>query len=289
MKGAFIAVDWGTTNRRAYLMEEGRVTRMERDARGILTVAADDFGKEAQGIRARLGDLPLLCIGMIGSRRGWREVPYVQSPASFEGLAAGTVWVEPGRAAITPGVSFKAADRCDVMRGEEIQFLGAKAAALAPDGALLCQPGTHSKWVRLENGCIKENSTALTGELFSLLKEHSLLKEVLTGEVRMNAAFLEGVREGGKQRLLSSLFGARAAHLLSVRAASDGAAYVSGLLIGSDVQSHLPNQGEVHIIGDAPLAPLYAAAVSQFGGRAHLIDSSAAFVAGATRLWNLLS
>jgi 2-dehydro-3-deoxygalactonokinase len=261
---------------------------MERDAAGILAVAPEHFAQEAAGIRARLGDLPLLCIGMVGSRRGWREVPYVEAPAGFDALAAGTLWVEAGRAAIVPGVSLQNLERCDVMRGEEIQFLGAQSAGLAPEGALLCQPGTHSKWARLGEGGIGEFSTALTGELYSLLREHSLLKEVLTGAVQLDGAFREGVREGRKQRLLSSLFGARAAHLLRQRAAGDGAAYVSGLLIGSDVQTHLPADGEVCIIGEVPLAPLYAAVVSELGGRAHLIDSSAAFVAGASRLWELL-
>ncbi len=289
MKGDFIAVDWGTTNRRAYRITAGRAAQLERDAHGILMVAPGQFPNEAAALRARLGDLPLLCIGMVGSKRGWREVPYVEAPASLEGVADGVRWVEPERAAIVPGVSSRAMDRCDVMRGEEIQFLGANAAGFAPDGACLCQPGTHSKWARVVDGRIQEFSTALTGEFFSLLRDHSLLKEVLIGEIQLNTAFREGVREGCRQRLLSSLFGARAAHLLGARAPGEGGAYVSGLLIGSDVHSHLPPANEVYIIGDVPLAPLYAAAVLEVGGTAHLIDSGAAFLEGATRLWELIA
>ncbi len=109
------------------------------------------------------------------------------------------------------------------------------------------------------------------------------------GDVSPGAAFDAGVDEGRKQRLLSSLFGARAAHLLNGRPRAEGASYISGLLIASDVQSHLCAGEEVYIIGDVPLAPLYAAAVGRLGGRAHLVDSRAAFLEGAGQLWELLA
>ena len=105
MNGPFIAVDWGTTNRRTYRIENGRATHIERDGRGVLAMHRDDFAREAAALRARWDDLPLLCVGMVGSRRGWREVPYVPTPASLANLALGTVWVEREAVAITPGVS----------------------------------------------------------------------------------------------------------------------------------------------------------------------------------------
>src|SRR5882757_6426188 len=223
MNGPFIAMDWGTTNRRAYRIENGRATQIERDGRGILAMQPDDFAREAAAIRARWGDLPLLCVGMVGSRQGWREVPYVSTPASVANLALGTVWLERGAVAITPGVSHVAPDRCDVMRGEEVQFFGAVAAGLAPADRLLCQPGTHCKWARVEAARIREFSTAMTGEIYSLLRRHSLLTKMLEGEAAIGPAFRDGVLEGCKQTLLSSLFGARAAQLLNVRSAGEGA------------------------------------------------------------------
>ena len=289
MRGPFIAVDWGSTNRRAYRVAAGSAVPAQRDARGILALRPEEFAPEAAALRGEGSGLPLLCAGMVGSWRGWREVPYVSSPASLAQLAAGTVWVEPGRAAIVPGVSFRSAGRCDVMRGEEIQFLGAAYAGLAPDGELLCQPGTHAKWTRIRDGQIGEFSTALTGELYSMLRAQSLLKEVLTGEVAPHAAFCEGVHEGSRQTLLTSLFGARAAQLLSARPPAEGASYVSGMLIGSDVHSHLRGARDVYVIGEAPLAPLYGAAIGHLGARAHYIDSGTAFLAGAIRLWELLA
>ena len=98
MNGPFIAVDWGITNRRAYRIENGRPVGVERDGHGILAV--QDFAREAAELRARWADLPLLCVGMVGSRRGWREVPYVATPANLAKLAHGTVWVERGTVAI---------------------------------------------------------------------------------------------------------------------------------------------------------------------------------------------
>jgi 2-dehydro-3-deoxygalactonokinase len=290
VKGAFIAVDWGTTNRRVYRVENGKASSVERDGCGILAVHGNDFAREAAKLRERWDNLPMLCSGMVGSRRGWREIPYVPTPASVATLAHDTVWIERGAVAITPGISHVAPDRCDVMRGEEVQFFGAVAAGLAPAGRLLCQPGTHSKWARVEGGQIREFSTAMTGEIYSLLREHSLLAEMLQGDTVAGPAFYDGVREGCKQNLLSSLFGARAAQLLNVRPAGDGAAFISGVLIAGDVQAHLgAGNDEVIVIGDAPLAALYAAAIETLGGRVNIVDGAAAFVAGISQIWGALA
>jgi 2-dehydro-3-deoxygalactonokinase len=288
MKGPFVALDWGTTNRRAFRIADGAASDVVRDDRGILA-SAGVFAEEAAALRRRFDQLPLLCVGMIGSARGWREVPYVAAPAGLQDLARGTVWVEPGIAAITPGVSLVAADRCDVMRGEEVQFLGAVAAGLVPAGALLCQPGTHAKWAQVQGDALRQFSTAMTGELFSLLLQHSLLTEVLKGAVTDGDAFRQGVEEARKRTLLTSLFGARAAYLLRRRAAQDGASFVSGLLIGTDVLAQLDaSASEVYVLGDAPLGPLYCSVIEAMGGKAHLVDSAQAFIAGASRIWELL-
>lgn len=291
MKGPFIAVDWGTTNRRVFqIAEDGEVILSERDARGILAVGRDHFEREARELRRRLGDLPLLCAGMVGSARGWRQVPYVTVPANIADLARAVLWSEPGEAAIVPGVSLRTPERTDVMRGEEVQFLGAVAATLAPSNSMLCQPGTHCKWAQVQGDRLVDFTTAMTGEVYSLLRNHSLLAEVMEGPVHDGAAFREGVSEALKQDLLASLFGARAAMLLNSRPAADSAAFVSGLLIGSDVRARIGHAGvNVHVLGDPPLASLYAAAIEICGGKAHQVDSAEAFVAGITRVWSAMA
>lgn len=288
VKGPFIAVDWGTTNRRCYLIEsDDRVMGSERDERGILRLSVNDYEQEVRVIRARFGDLPLLCAGMVGSNRGWHEIPYVEAPADLPAIASRAVWVAPG-VAILPGVSLITADRVDVMRGEEVQFLGAVAARLVPPAALLCQPGTHCKWARISCGTLHEFTTAMTGELFALLKDHSLLGAHLDGPVDDGAAFLEGVAAASRHDLLASLFSARAASILGRRPEQDIPAYVSGLLIGSDVGARVKPGIDVFLLADAQLGALYAAAITALGGKVHLIDSHTAFTAGITALWRLI-
>lgn len=284
MTPAFIAIDWGSTNRRTFLVDEaGRVLRAERDGKGLLSVPSDGFGAEVDAIRSRLGDLPVVLAGMVGSARGWVNVPYLSAPAGIDDLAANLHWVEAGKTAIVPGLADVAGD---VMRGEEVQFLGAVAAGLVPSDSLLCQPGTHCKWARMKDGKIAAFSTAMTGELFGLLRDHSLLADFLTGEVRDGVAFREGVAAGLCGSLATLLFGVRAAALLGSRSVEDSAAYASGVLIGHDVGgARIAPGAKVHVLADAHLGELYAAAIAVAGATAISIDSQAAFLAGMNRIW----
>jgi len=145
----FLAVDWGTTNRRVFLIDGGVVAKTERDDRGVTSV--QDFAAEAAAIRQRFGDYPMLLAGMVGSNIGWRPAPYVAAPAGIAELAAGLLRIDD-RTAIVPGISTLVNGRPDVMRGEEVQLLGAVAAGLVPADSLLAQPGTHCKWVEMQGG-----------------------------------------------------------------------------------------------------------------------------------------
>lgn len=284
---SFLAVDWGTTNRRVYRIgPDGGVEDTQRDDRGVLAIAAGGFAAEAEAMRARMGDLPILCAGMVGSNRGWAEVPYAPCPAGVEDLAALVRWIEPGRTAIVPGVAWHGEGRSDVMRGEEVQLLGAVLSGMAPADTLLCQPGTHCKWAWMESGRIARFATAMTGEMFALLKAHSLIGAQMDGAVTPGVEFLRGVTDAAEGNLLTHLFGVRAAF---VTGASDGlgaTSYVSGLLIGSDVRSQL-REGDSHtyILADPQLGALYSAAIEAVGSNATLLDSRAAFVAGITHIW----
>ncbi|UZK64658.1 2-dehydro-3-deoxygalactonokinase [Sphingomonas sp. M1-B02] len=281
----FLAVDWGTTNRRVFLIDQGQVVRTERDDRGV--TAVEDFESDAAGIRAQFGDLPMLMAGMVGSTVGWRVAPYVPAPAGLADLAANLLWIDD-RTAIVPGISTMVGGRPDVMRGEEVQLLGAVAAGLVPPDSLLCQPGTHCKWVEMEAGRVADFTTAMTGELFAMLRKHGLLAAQLGGEVRPGAAFREGVEEARRRDLTASLFGIRAAKMLGVRDDADAASYASGLLIGSDVAARLATTGHdtVHILADPVLGALYSVAIETLGRSARLVDSQSAFVAGIIEIRN---
>lgn len=287
--GRYIGVDWGTTNRRAFLIgDDGAVLETFRDDRGVLAVAAGGYPGEIAAIRGRFGQLPVLAAGMVGSTRGWREAPYLPTPADLPALAAACQTIAEEDVAIVPGVSLRAGARADVMRGEEVQVLGAIAAGLAPSDALFCQPGTHNKWIETAAARIVDFATAMTGELFALLRAHGILAGMLDGPVADGPAFRDGLARGaGAKDLPVALFEVRAAVLLAVRRPEDAAAYASGILIGADVGARALAAREVHLLADGPLADLYAAAIERAGGRPVPIDSHAGFAAGIHRLWEL--
>lgn len=288
MTRRFIAVDWGTTNRRAYVVENGVVVRSERDATGILAVPADGFAAEAAALRERMGGGPMLLAGMVGSNRGWIDAGYVPCPATLETLAAAIGRPADG-IAIVPGVKTVDGSRADVMRGEEVQLLGAVAAGMAPPTALLCQPGTHCKWARMAGGAIAGFTTAMTGELFALLRDHALIGAAMAAPVGEGAAFRDGVARSAEGDLAAALFGVRPASLLGLRDDADAASYVSGLLIGADCRAQAVPGEEVHLLADPILGALYAAALRSIGATPVLVDSHAAFVAGIVRLEELIA
>jgi len=282
---AFIAVDWGTSSRRAYRIVDRVSEATFRDDLGARQAQAIDYPAEIAAIRAALGDLPMLLAGMVGSSIGWRAVPYVATPVRIDHLAAALDWIDP-RTAIVPGVSWRDGDRGDVMRGEEVQLLGAVAAGLAPAEGLLSQPGTHCKWVRIQGAAIASFTTAMTGELFALLRNHSLLETQIQSEVTAGPAFLDGVAEGARRDLGASLFGIRARSLLGL-GPDDPASYASGLLIGADVGARVAPGETVHILADPALGALYRCAIEALGGQAVIVDSHDAFVAGIVRIREL--
>jgi 2-dehydro-3-deoxygalactonokinase len=283
----YIAVDWGTTNRRAYRIDGAgkRVAEFE-DGKGVLSVPDGGFPAAVAEIRARLGDLPLLMAGMIGSNRGWVEAPYVPCPAGLDELAKQVAW--PGeREAIVPGMSFLGGGRADVMRGEEVQLLGVVAAGKVDPDSLVCHPGTHNKWCVLRNGRLHSFHTVMTGELFSLLKEHSILSDLLAGTVEDNDAFRAGASKGiFDDGLTADLFTIRADVLLGQSKREDAPSYASGLLIGTDVRIGLkyPTASQIVVMGRPELTSLYAAAIAVAGRSTIELDGEQSFLEGIAEL-----
>lgn len=288
-KNGIIAVDWGTTNRRAWRLDRNGHSEAEfEDDQGITAIKPGGFPAAVGDVRQRLGDLPLLMAGMIGSNRGWVEAPYVPCPSGPAELARKLQQIPAERAAIVPGLSYHNGARADVMRGEEVQLFGAVAAGFSPPDALVCHPGTHNKWAVLEGGRVTSFRTVMTGEMFSLLSKHSILSQWLQTSVTVGEPFLAGVRQGmGGEALTAELFSVRAGVLLGVREAHEAASFTSGLLIGADVRTGLadaPDTGDVIVMGRPELTRLYAAALAEAGREAREVDGERAFLAGIQAL-----
>lgn len=293
MPDSMIAVDWGTTNRRAYLLDgEGHVLGEMEDERGATTIAPDQFPAAVAEIVQRLGDHPLLLAGMIGSNRGWREAPYLPCPATLPELARRLLWIEPGRIAIVPGLAVRGDGPADVMRGEEVQVLGLLQAEGCEE-ILVCHPGTHTKWIICRDGAVSTFRTAMTGELFALLRDHSILAPLLAGAVLPDADFIAGAAAGlAGPSLAAELFGVRARVLLGEMAEECAAPWVSGLLVGADIAGGLAWAGgqpaEVLVLGRPSLTCLFAAALTRAGVRCEERDGAEAFVAGMHAIWKAL-
>ena len=280
-RDGYIAVDWGTTNRRAYAVDrEGAVGREIRDGHGIMNVPAGGFEEAVAGLRRQLGDQPMLLAGMIGSNRGWMEAPYVPCPADADAIAENILWIEPGRLGIVPGVSLAADGQADVMRGEEVQAIG--ALRWLPPDTLICHPGTHSKWIVMRAGRIDHFRTLMTGELFALLKAHSILAPQLRDVPAPDASFDAGVAAGlAGEAPQAALFGVRARHLLG-KGDANGASFASGLLIGADIRAGLSlgGNGPIGLVGRSDLRALYAAGLARAGRETIEIAGADAFLAG---------
>lgn len=267
----WIAVDWGTTRLRVWLMgPQGAVLgRIDSDD-GMGTLTPADFEPT---LLALIGGhlpadqaTPVIACGMVGARQGWAEAPYARTPCPVPGIAdAQKVSANDPRLDlhILPGVS--QATPPDVMRGEETQIGGFLAATGGFDG-VICLPGTHTKWVEVSAGEIVSFRTALTGELFGLLSKQSVLRHAMDGDWD-DTAFLDAVADmlSTPQLLASRLFELRAAHLLD--GTDTGASRLSGLLIGLDIAGARPYWlgRDVALIGDQPLCARYAAALGAQG------------------------
>jgi 2-dehydro-3-deoxygalactonokinase len=279
-----IAVDWGSTNRRAWALgADGGLLAERSDAAGLLAIQDRRFG---ESLAAFLHDwltpgMPVVMAGMVGSRMGWVEVPYLAAPVPLADLAkklmkAGRI--DGSDCWIVPGVSFDGPAQPEVMRGEECQMLGALLRQHRSDGAFLT-PGTHSKWVRVADRKLLEFRTYITGEMFNLLRQSGTLAQLMTGEGDDKAAFAQGVQAtSGTSELLNRLFSARSLALFGRLPGDKIASYVSGMLVTTEMRDALATwpdlrQTGVTCIGSPGMIARYRACASILGLELHGIDN----------------
>ncbi len=288
---ALIAVDWGSSTFRAYLMaRDGAILDATASADGVSTVAPGGF---ADALRRLVGgwldaraELPILASGMVGSRHGWREAPYVKCPADPSEIAARLVAVQAGDRLVhlAPGLSYEDENgEPDVMRGEEVEILGIAHAG----GRLVVLPGSHSKWAVVEEGRVERFKTFATGELFAAIKDHTLAGAFArVGRPKApGPAFARGVRRGAaaargdsRSGLLGALFGARSLPLMGRLAEADAGEYLSGLLVGAEIAEarRLFPGDEPHVAGGEALVARYLHAFGALGESARAAPPQAA-------------
>jgi len=288
-----IAVDWGTSSLRAMLLGDGGEV-LERIAgpKGILAVPEGGFAAEFEATcgkwRTAHPDIPVLMSGMIGSRQGWVETPSVIAPCGFGDLirrmtevpgSDGAIRVMPGVEAVGPGGT------PEIMRGEETQIGGIVARHGVRDG-VFCIPGTHSKWVQVESGRILSFATFMTGECFAVLKTHSILGRLMADGTDDGGAFRKGLeRAAAPGGLLHHLFAVRTMGLFDRLPPSELADYLSGQLIGSEIEGARALFGsvaEVQLIGGGEVGARYSEAFGAYGVAVTLWDAEEAAIAG---LW----
>ena len=285
-----LAIDWGSTSLRAALLDEAGGVLDERAAqRGMLSIAPAEFAEVFEQHFGDWMDLPgthCLMAGMVGSKQGWVEAGYCACPAGLGEIAAALKPVDTRsmkqgrRIAIVPGVSCDHAGVPDVMRGEETQVLGALDLLGAQEGVFVL-PGTHSKWVTVEAGRIRDLSTVMSGEFYDLLRRHSILARMLgPAEATLDeAAFDRGVvvaLQGGS--LMQTAFSVRTLALFERMAAEALASYLSGLVIGEELRCRpLRHGSKIMVIGAPALAGRFERALRLQGVTAVLLGGEAAW------------
>ena len=283
----WIALDWGTSNLRAYAMQGGTVLARAQSQDGMGKLTPDGFEPAVRRLIdpwLSAGDVPVIACGMVGSRQGWVEAPYRAVPCApiTEALtrapteSALNVHVISGLSQATPA---------DVMRGEETQIAGFLSLNPGWDG-VLCMPGTHTKWVQLSAGEVVSFQTFMTGEMFNLLGEASVLRHSIAAEGWDDAAFDLAVSDAlsKPERLAARLFSLRAGDLLNSNDKGATRAALSGYLVGAELAAARPYWlgQNIAILGTGKQAQAYQTALATQGASAMLTDSERATLAGLT-------
>ncbi|NLS00311.1 2-dehydro-3-deoxygalactonokinase [Rhizobium sp. P38BS-XIX] len=299
---AYVAVDWGTSSFRLWLVgKDGSIVAERRSGEGMTTAAQAGFAKVLQthlDATSAPSDIPVIVCGMAGARQGWIEAGYIDTPASLASILTGAVAVpdQTRDVRILPGLAQRSKDAPDVMRGEETQLLGAIPAD-AKGEQIVCMPGTHSKWVRVLDGQVTGFSTFMTGELFDIITKHSILSHAVAGAAEMSAdtaAFEASLKAAfAKPQLATNLlFTARSGQLLHGATAAGAQALISGTLIGAEIAGALSSAGQgasITLVASGRLQALYEDAFRALSLTYQTIDADAAvrrgLSAAAEAIW----
>ncbi len=274
----WIAVDWGTTRLRAWAMRGAEAIAEAKSDKGMNSLKKAEFEPaflELAALWLGAGLTPVVVCGMAGARQGWAEAPYRQVPCTPLSGAGIEVETRDPRIAVTLLPGLKQEDPADVMRGEETQIAGFLFANPSFDG-VLCLPGTHTKWAEISAGEVVSFRSFMTGEMFDLLSNASVLR-YSTGEGWQMPAFEEGlsVTLSRPEALAAKLFNIRAETLLTGLDPAAASARLSGLLIGAELASAKPYWlgREIAVIGAKAISGHYIHALKSQGASAFYAEA----------------
>lgn len=283
---AWLIIDWGSSQLRIFAMDQNNhCIDKYKDNMGLLHVDKNQFSDTLETILIKwIGsnykELPIYLGGMVGAKQGWVEVPYVKAPANIASISANMVELKAswgGQCYFVPGVEIdKPIVNKDAMRGEEIQVIGADKL-IDQESYELVLPGTHSKHVRVTDNTLLLFSTYMTGELYSILKDHSILLKGVSEHKDSILTFKKGVLAGINSELTKLLFSVRTNQLFNNILPTEASEYLSGLLIGNEI-SNL--EKDVFVIGEQKICQKYITAINLMGFNATYLDGDECFIEG---------
>jgi 2-dehydro-3-deoxygalactonokinase len=289
---AWIAVDWGTSNLRAWAMAaDGKVLAEAVSDEGMSKLSRDGFEPALLRLISPwlgAGRTMVAACGMVGSRQGWCEAPYRTVPCTpLDPASQVSAPTNDPRILVRIAPGLKQPNPADVMRGEETQIAG--VLRLLPDyDGVLCLPGTHSKWVQISAGEVVSFQTFMTGELFALLSETSVLRHGMQGAGWDDAAFDLGVSDAisRPERIGARLFSLRAEGLISGLSPAAARSRLSGLLIGTELAAAKPYWlgQRITLVGAEKLLMAYSRALSAQGVAADSLSATDCTLAGLALL-----
>jgi len=304
-EAAYVAVDWGTTSFRLWLMDRpGAVLAERRSQQGMMEAAKTGFAAVLQSHLDAVGaaaDLPVVICGMAGARQGWVEAGYIDTPARLASILQRAVRIpdQLRDIRILPGIAQRNPRAPDVMRGEETQLLGALGAA---GEALVCMPGTHSKWASVRGGAVERFTTFMTGELFSAVSQQTILSlAVANADEAINTEAFESAVSAAFATPASAanlLFQVRSGQLLFGGSPAAAREKISGTLIGLELAAALARDSSkdisvrgITLVASGRLQELYRLAFDTLSVEVQPIDSDDAVRRGlalaARTIWKL--
>ena len=293
---SIVLADWGTSNLRLWAVDaDGHVLADCRSNKGMGQLDSAGFATVLDSCLAEMAvpsDVPVLICGMAGATQGWREASYLTAPCDVTEIAGHAVTIDQAARdiRILPGIAQRDDMSPDVMRGEETILCGLTRRGHAD--AMVCLPGTHAKWARLSEGRLTGFRTMMTGELFALLGETSILRHTVSADAWSDEDFTKAVAEAydSPGDVPARLFGLRAGPLLFGDDAPSGAARLSGLLIGAEIAIGMAGcDAPLCLVANGGMADRYAAALARLGIEFEMADSEEAvrdgLLAAAGSIW----